>query len=73
LAALELKEAGDTLIKADDASVKFKALTLSSLVLHGPTSKWASRRKPPSGKRAELAVANASAKRTEVRLEGKNG
>lgn len=71
LAALELKEAGDTLIKADDAFSKGQGVDAVNHLSYMANQQVGIAQETAKRKTAELAVANASAKRTEVRLEAR--
>ncbi|MCR4297995.1 MAG: OmpA family protein [Gallionella sp.] len=71
LAALELKEAGDTLSKADDAFSKGQGTDTVNHLSYLANQQVGIAQETAKRKTAELAVANASAKRTEVRLEAR--
>ena len=71
LAALELKEAGDTLSKADDAFSKGQGTAAVDHLAYIANQQVGIAQETAKRKTAELAVANAGAKRTEVRLEAR--
>lgn len=71
LAALELKEAGDTLSKADDAFSKGQGTDTVNHLSYMANQQVGIAQETAKRKTAELAVANAAAKRTEVRLEAR--
>lgn len=71
LAALELKEAGDTLTKADAAFSQGQSADTVNHLAYISNQQAAIAQATASRKTAELAVTNASAKRTEVRLEAR--
>lgn len=71
LAALELKEAGDTLTKADDAFSKGQGTATVDHLAYIANQQVGIAQETAKRKTAELAVANAGAKRTEVRLEAR--
>ena len=71
LAALELKEARDTLSKADDAFSKGQGADTVNHLSYMANQQVGIAQETAKRKTAELAVANASAKRTEVRLEAR--
>ncbi len=68
LAALELKEAGDSLDKADTALSKGQSLATVDHLAYIANQKVAIAQETARQKTAELAVTNAAAKRNEVRL-----
>lgn len=68
LAALELKDAGDTLDKADTALSKGQGLATVDHLAYLANQKVGIAQETAKQKTAELAVTNASAKRNEVRL-----
>lgn len=68
LAALELKDAGDTLDKADIALSKGQSLSTIDHLAYLANQKVGIAQETAKQKTAELAVTNASAKRNEVRL-----
>lgn len=68
LAALELKDAGDTLDKADTALSKGQGLATIDHLAYLANQKVGIARETAKQKTAELAVTNATAKRNEVRL-----
>lgn len=71
LAALELKEAGDTLDKADAAMSKGQGSTAVDHLAYLANQKVGIANETAKRKTAELAVSNAGAKRNEVRLEAR--
>lgn len=71
LAALELKEAGDTLNKADEAFSKGQGTATVDHLSYLASQKVGIAQETAKQKTAELAVANAGAKRTEARLEAR--
>lgn len=71
LAALELKEAGDTLSKADEAFSKGQGTATVNHLSYLASQKVSIAQETAKQKTAELAVANAGAKRTEARLEAR--
>jgi outer membrane protein OmpA-like peptidoglycan-associated protein len=71
LAALELKEAGDTLDKADTAMSKGQGSTAVDHLAYLANQKVGIANETAKLKTAELAVTNAGAKRNEVRLEAR--
>lgn len=71
LAALELKDAGDTLDKADTALNKGQSLATIDHLAYLANQKIAIAQETARQKTAELAVTNAAAKRNEVRLEAR--
>lgn len=71
MAALELKEAGDTLTKADDAFSKGQGTDTVNHLAYMANQQAGIAQATASRKAAELAVTNAGAKRTEVRLEAR--
>lgn len=71
LAALELKEAGDTLDKADAAMSKGQGSTAVDHLAYLANQKVGIANETAKRKTAELAVTNAGAKRNEVRLEAR--
>lgn len=71
LAALELKDAGDTLNKADTALSKGESLTTVEHLAYLANQKVGIAQETARQKKAELAVTNAAAKRNEVRLEAR--
>src|SRR3989338_603543 len=71
LAALELKEAGDTLTKADEAFSKGQGTATVDHLAYIANQQVGIAQETAKRKTAELAVANAGAKRTEVRLEAR--
>jgi outer membrane protein OmpA-like peptidoglycan-associated protein len=71
LAALELKEAGDTLDKADTAMSKGQGSTAVDHLAYLANQKVGIANETAKLKAAELAVTNAGAKRNEVRLEAR--
>jgi len=71
LAALELKEAGDTLSKADDAFSKGQGTATVDHLAYIANQQVGIAQEVAKRKTAELAVVNAGAKRTEVRLEAR--
>lgn len=71
LAALELKEAGDTLSKADEAFSKGQGTATVDHLAYIANQQVGIAQETAKQKTAELAVANAGTKRTEVRLEAR--
>lgn len=71
LAALELKEAGDTLSRADAASSKGQGSAAVDHLAYIANQQVGIANETAKRKTAELAVTNAGAKRTEVRLEAR--
>lgn len=71
LAALELKEAGDTLNKADEAFSKGQGTATVDHLSYLASQKVGIAQETAKQKTAELAVANAGVKRTEARLEAR--
>ena len=71
LAALELKEAGDTLTKADEAFSKGQGTATVDHLAYIANQQVGIAQEVAKRKTAELAVVNAGAKRTEVRLEAR--
>lgn len=71
LAALELKEAGDTLDKADAAMSKGQGADTVDHLAYLANQKVGIANETAKRKTAELAVTNAGAKRNEVRLEAR--
>ena len=71
LATLELKEAGDTLSKADDAFGKSQGTETVNHLAYMANQQVGIAQETAKRKSAELAVTNAAAKRTEVRLEAR--
>lgn len=71
LAALELKEAGDTLNKADEAFSKGQGTATVDHLSYLASQKVSIAQETAKQKTAELAVANAGVKRTEARLEAR--
>ena len=71
LAALELKQAGDSLNKADDALSKGESAATVNQLAYIATQQVAIAQETAKRKTAELAVTNASAKRDQVRLEAR--
>lgn len=71
LAALELKEAGDTLAKADDAFSKGQGTDTVNHLAYMANQQVGIAQETARRKTAESAVANAGAKRTEARLEAR--
>ncbi|OGS97559.1 MAG: flagellar motor protein MotB [Gallionellales bacterium RBG_16_56_9] len=71
LAALELKEAGDTLTKADEAFSKGQGTATVDHLAYIANQQVGIAQETAKRKTAELAVTNAGAKRTEVRLEAR--
>ena len=71
LAALELKEAGDTLDKADAAASKGQGTAAVDHLAYLANQKVGIANETARLKTAELAVTNAGAKRNEVRLEAR--
>lgn len=71
LAAVELKEAGDTLNKADDALSNSEDTETVDHLAYLAKQKVGIAEETAKRKTAELAVTNAGAKRNEVRLEAR--
>jgi len=71
LAAVELKEAGDTLSKADNAFSKGQGAATVDHLAYIANQQVGIAQETAKRKTAELAVTDASAKRTEVRLEAR--
>ncbi|MDD2915222.1 MAG: OmpA family protein [Gallionella sp.] len=71
LAALELKEAGDSLSKADDAMSKGQGTDTVNHLSYIANQKVGIAQETAKRKTAELAVANAASKRDQVRLEAR--
>lgn len=71
LAALELKEAGDSLSKADEALSKGQDIATVNHLSYLANQKVRFAQETAMRKTSELEVTNASAKRTEVRLEAR--
>lgn len=71
LAALELKEAGDTLSKADDAFSKGQGTGTVNHLAYMANQQVGIAQETAKRKTAEIAVTNAGARRTEVRLEAR--
>jgi len=71
LAALELKEAGDSLSKADDAMSKGQGVDAVNHLSYIANQKVGIAQETAKRKTAELAVANAASKRDQVRLEAR--
>jgi len=71
LAALELKDAGDSLNKADDALSKGESTATVDHLAYIAYQKVAIAQETAKRKTAELAVTNASAKRDQMRLEAR--
>lgn len=71
LAALELKEAGDTLNKADSALNKRESDDKVNQLAYIAAQQVGIAQETAKRKTAELAIANAEAKRNEVRLEAR--
>lgn len=71
MAALELKEAGDSLTKADDAFSKGQGTDTVNHLAYVANQQAAIAQATANRKVAELAVTNAGAKRNEVRLEAR--
>ncbi|MGZ8153593.1 MAG: OmpA family protein [Methylovulum sp.] len=71
LAALELKEAGDTLNKADSALNKRESDDKVNQLAYIAAQQVGIAQETAKRKTAELAIANAGAKRNEVRLEAR--
>src|SRR5450759_3908123 len=71
LAALELKQAGDSLNKADDALNKGESADTVNQLAYIASQQVAIAQETAKRKTAELAVTNASAKRDQVRLEAR--
>jgi len=71
LAAVELKEAGDTLSKADNAFSKGQGTATVDHLAYIAKQQVGIAQETAKRKTAELAVTDASAKRTEVRLEAR--
>lgn len=70
-AALELKEAGDSLKKADEALSKGQGTDTVNHLSYIASQKVVIAQETANRKTSELAVANAGAKRNEVRLEAR--
>jgi outer membrane protein OmpA-like peptidoglycan-associated protein len=71
LAALELKEAGDTLSKADNALSKGESTATVDHLAYLSKQQVAIAEETARRKSAELALANAGVKRDQVRLEAR--
>jgi len=71
LAAVELKEAGDSLSKADNALSKGESADTVNHLAYIANQQVGVAQETAKRKAAELAVTNASAKRNEVRLEAR--
>lgn len=71
LAALELKQAGDSLNKADDALSKRESTETVNQLAYIAKQQVAIAQETAKRKTAELAVTDASAKRDQVRLEAR--
>ena len=71
LAALELKQAGDSLNKADYALSKGESADTVNQLAYIAKQQVAIAQETAKRKTAELAVTNASAKRDQVRLEAR--
>ena len=71
LAALELKQAGDSLNKADDALSKRESTDTVNQLAYIAKQQVAIAQETAKRKTAELAVTNSSAKRDQVRLEAR--
>jgi len=71
LAAIELKDAGDTLNKADAAVSKGRSLATVDHLAYLANQKVGIAQETARQKTAELAVTNAAAKRNELRLEAR--
>lgn len=71
LAALELKEAADTLAKADNAFSKGQGTDAVNHLAYMANQQVGIAQETARRKTAEAAVANAGAKRTETRLESR--
>lgn len=71
LAPVELKEAGDTLTKADTALTKGESDATVNQLAYMAKQQVSIAQETARRKMAELAVANASAKRDEVRLDAR--
>ena len=71
LATLELKEAGDTLSKADDAFGKSQGTETVNHLAYMANQQVGIAQETARRKTAEAAVASADAKRTEARLEAR--
>jgi outer membrane protein OmpA-like peptidoglycan-associated protein len=71
LAALELKQAGDSLNKADDALSKRESTDTVNHLAYIAKQQVAIAQETAKRKTAELAVTDASAKRDQVRLEAR--
>lgn len=71
LAALELKDAGDSLSKADEALSKGESTATVDHLAYIAYQKVAIAQETATRKAAELAVVNASAKRDQMRLEAR--
>lgn len=71
LAAVELKEASDTLSKADKALSKGESATTVNQLAYVAKQQVAIAQETAKRKSAELAVASAAAKRDQIRLEAR--
>ena len=71
LAALELKDAGDTLDKADTALSKGQSLATVDHLAYLANQKVGIAQETARQKTAELAVTNSAAKRNDIRLEAR--
>jgi outer membrane protein OmpA-like peptidoglycan-associated protein len=71
LAALELKDAGDTLDKADTALSTGQSLSAVDHLAYIANQKVSIAQETARQKAAELAVTNAAAKRNEIRLQAR--
>lgn len=71
LAALEMKEASDTLTKADDAMSKGQSTAAIDHLAYIASQQVGIAQETAKRKNAELAVTNAAAKRNEIRLEAR--
>ena len=71
LAALELKDAGDTLDKADTALSKGQSLATVDHLAYLANQKVGIAQETARQKTAELAVTNSAAKRNELRLDAR--
>ena len=71
LAALELKEAGDSLGRADNALSKGESAATVNQLAYIANQQVAIAQETAKRKTAELAVANAAANRNQVRLEAR--
>jgi len=71
LAAVELKEAGDTLIKADSALSKGEGAATVNHLAYIASQQVGIAQETAKRKTAEIAVTNASTKRDQVRLEAR--